>query len=297
MTEPPGTSAKADHQSPAPMAHGTATTARRSLDSLSAMLTTRDLSRVLVRYRSTTSTSDRALALSKLGAPHGLAVQADEQTAGRGQRGRQWRSSPGMGLYVSFLLRLGLRPAETATVTLAAGVAVRDALQPLLPIAVGLKWPNDVLVAEHGPHYGKKLAGVLFEVVSDQDAVSHAILGIGINLRPHPDPTLAAFATSLTALGGPDDGPLPVLAHLANALETALDRLTTDGVAETCAAWTEAALGIGESVEVRHPDHTDAGILLGLNADGALRLKTTAGEKNLYHGRIALPGAPRAPDL
>ncbi|MEL7370126.1 MAG: biotin--[acetyl-CoA-carboxylase] ligase [Myxococcota bacterium] len=260
---------------------------------LSDFLITRHFARTVVVHRSIDSTNTRALALSKLGARHGLAVVATEQTAGRGQRGRAWRSAADAGLYVSFVLRTALEPAAAAAVTLATGVAVRSALQTISGADLGLKWPNDVLVREPGAKYGRKLAGILFEVISDQDAVGHAILGIGVNLKPPADPRLSTFATGLSELGPPPEGPMPVLVAIANALEPLIDTLENGDVGGVCAAWTAGALGIGEQVEVHHPDRVESGVFQGLHPDGALLLDG----RPMYSGRIALPGIPRAPML
>ena len=258
-------------------------------------LTTRDFAREVEHHRTIGSTNDRAMALSKAGARHGLAVIADEQTAGRGQRGRHWRSQTGDGLYVSFVVRTALPPAQAASITLAAGVAVRRALEPRVNVALGLKWPNDVLVAGSGSTYGRKLAGVLFEAVSDQDHVQHAVLGIGINLRPPADPTLTDFATGLTALGGPDAGPRPVLIAVANHLEAEVMALEAGGQSALCARWTDAALGIGQAVRIEQASDVVAGRFVGLAPDGALTIESAGERRPVYHGRLVLPDVPRGP--
>ena len=262
------------------------------MTTVSPALRTAHLARLIVHHRQLGSTNDRALALSKAGARHGLAVVADAQSAGRGQRGRHWSSQPGHGLYVSFVLRTNLPPALAATTTLAAGVAVRRALATLCSIPLGLKWPNDVLVAESGPRYGRKLAGILFEVVSDRDEVKDAILGIGINLRTPPDTALEQTASSLQDLGASETQPLAVLTKVANHLEQELDRLEAQKIAAICQDWSQAALGIGQHVEIRHPNHSETGTFVGLDHDGALLLDTPAGRRPIHHGRLALPGVP-----
>lgn len=267
------------------------------MTALAPLLSTRHLARTLVRYREIGSTNDRALRLSKQGASHGLAIVADAQTAGRGQRGRAWRSAPGSGLYASFVLRPRLRPPQASWITLAAGVGVLNAVQPLIAVRLGLKWPNDVLVAEPGPTYGRKLAGLLFDVVTEPDRLTDAVLGIGINLRTPADPALAMAATSLDALGGAAGEPVALLARVANHLEPELDRLEADGFAHSARAWTEAALGLGARVEVHQAGGVVAGELLGIDAEGALSVRTPVGPRPVHHGRIVLPGVPRAPDL
>jgi BirA family biotin operon repressor/biotin-[acetyl-CoA-carboxylase] ligase len=109
------------------------------------------------------STNRVAADLARAGAPDGVVVVADHQTAGRGRRGRTWESHPGASLLVSVILR----PAP-ALVTLAAGVAAAEACAG---VDVGLKWPNDLMLGD------AKLGGILSELVGDA-----AVVGLGLNL-------------------------------------------------------------------------------------------------------------------
>ena len=181
--------------------------------------------------------------------------------------------------------------------TLAAGVAVRAALAPLVDVDLGLKWPNDVMVKSAGEHYGRKLAGILFEATSDADTVHHAVLGIGVNLKRPSDPALSGFATSLEALGAEATMNLGVMARIANALEPWLERLEDGEWSMVTDAWTRAAIGLGQTVEIRQGDRIQRGTLRGLSSDGAILLATATGTNQVYHGRLALPDAPVAPEL
>ncbi len=108
----------------------------------------------------TGSTNDEAAAWARAGAPAGAVVVADAQTRGRGRLGRRWHSPSGASLYFSVVLRPPLPPHRVPPLTLAAGVAVAEALTAL-DITPQLKWPNDVLLD------GKKVAGILTEMSSD----------------------------------------------------------------------------------------------------------------------------------
>src|SRR5204863_9598302 len=101
----------------------------------------------LVVVASTTSTNDDAKQAARDGVSSGAAFIADTQTSGRGRLGRSWHSPPGENLYASFVLRPSFSPHIAPIVTLAAGLAVADAVTPLVPgRALGLKWPNDVFI-------------------------------------------------------------------------------------------------------------------------------------------------------
>ncbi|MDM8271944.1 biotin--[acetyl-CoA-carboxylase] ligase [Thermophilibacter provencensis] len=126
------------------------------------------------------STNDRALELAREGAPHGCAVAARRQTAGRGRRGHVWESPRG-NLYLSVVLRPCVSPSRLPGLAAACGLGAADVLDVLLASnAPQLKWPNDLLAA------GRKLGGILVEAARDNDGKSFAVCGIGINIESAP---------------------------------------------------------------------------------------------------------------
>jgi BirA family biotin operon repressor/biotin-[acetyl-CoA-carboxylase] ligase len=154
------------------------------------------LGRPLIFHPTTTSTNDVAMRLCQEGAPHGLVVVTDHQSQGRGRRGRVWCSPhPGESLLFSVILRLRTESEWPSNITLAMGLALRDALQPNLEQAVTVKWPNDVLVN------AKKLAGILVESQLLDGQLSAFVVGIGLNvdMRELPD-SITSVATSLALL-------------------------------------------------------------------------------------------------
>jgi BirA family biotin operon repressor/biotin-[acetyl-CoA-carboxylase] ligase len=130
------------------------------------------------RYHSVSSTNDVAAALARAGAPEGVVVVADHQSAGRGRWGRSWTALPGSSLLVSVLLRPGPDPDALALVPLATGLAAVDACLDVAGFAPGLKWPNDLVVD------GAKLGGILTELLPAPDGAPPAVVvGVGVNLR------------------------------------------------------------------------------------------------------------------
>jgi BirA family transcriptional regulator, biotin operon repressor / biotin---[acetyl-CoA-carboxylase] ligase len=121
-------------------------------------------------YRRTGSTNERARDLAAAGAPSGTVVTADEQTAGRGRRGRSWSAPAGKALLYSALLR----PLEERhrLLPLAVPLAVADAVEALAPARCRVKWPNDVWIEE------RKVAGVLIEARQPH----WAVIGVGLNV-------------------------------------------------------------------------------------------------------------------
>lgn len=157
-----------------------------------------------------TSTNDEVAALAVAGAPDGVVVVAEAQTAGRGRRGRVWESPrAGESLLVSVLVR----PVPDL-LTLAAGLAVVDAVASVGALTVALKWPNDVVAAD-----GSKLAGLLAEV-HGASATRAAVLGLGLNLDWNG--FLPEGACSLAGLGAKSWDRTSVLEAWLVALERRL---------------------------------------------------------------------------
>ena len=150
----------------------------------------------------TTSTNDDAKRGARDGAPHGAVWLAESQTSGRGRQGRAWLSARGENLLFSVLLRLRCAPARVPPVSLACGLAVRDAVARALGSAadgdVLVKWPNDVLVRSPRDGVLRKVAGVLVESALSGAKVEYVVVGIGINVlvRSLPD-EVAGIATSI----------------------------------------------------------------------------------------------------
>jgi len=156
------------------------------------------------------STQDRARELALAGAPETV-VFAEQQKRGRGQRGRTWYSPAGGGNWLTLVLYPDLDPARYPLLTLAAGVAIAEAVEEVTGAAAAIKWPNDVLVE------GKKCAGILAE----SDATrGWAILGIGVDVCAELPPGLADHAVSLHQVvgrqGGGEAGTLPLVPIPAN---------------------------------------------------------------------------------
>lgn len=269
----------------------------RGLD-LAPHLSTRRLARVVEVHPTLPSTNDRALALARAGAEAGLVVVAAEQSAGRGQRGRAWFSPAGAGLYASFLLRPTLSPRLAPALTLVAGVAAHEALSRFIdaPGVLGLRWPNDLVVAAPGPHYGKKVAGILVEASADHQRIEHAVIGVGVNLTAAAYPAaLAPAAAALADLGASAPALAEVLAALANQLEAAFEEAEASGLGPAAARWTAAAIGLGQTVEVTDERRFFRGRLLGIAEDGALRIDAGEEVHTVYRGDVVLPGAPKGP--
>src|SRR5205085_5743129 len=102
------------------------------------------------------------------GAPEGSVYLAEEQTAGRGRGGHGWNSARSAGIYCSVILRPQVAPADVLMLSLATGLAVRDAVEQVTGLRADLRWPNDLLLG------GKKFCGILIEMNAEATRVRHA---------------------------------------------------------------------------------------------------------------------------
>lgn len=152
---------------------------------------------VLVRLDSCPSTNDKAKRLARGGAAAGTAVVASAQTSGRGTRGRTWHSPPGLGLYLSVILRPPV--PDLAGLPLRAARAVRDAVESVSGLAVSIEPPNDIVWE------GRKLGGILCETGFTGAVLDFAVVGVGLNVSHQPDdfpPDLRGSAVSLAMAAG-----------------------------------------------------------------------------------------------
>jgi BirA family biotin operon repressor/biotin-[acetyl-CoA-carboxylase] ligase len=212
-----------------------------------------------------------------------LLVVAGEQTAGRGRGGKRWWTGPG-SLAFSVLLdraNLGGQARPLNLLALAAGVAVAEALTPLLGAeTVGLRWPNDVLAG------GRKLAGVLVEVLGD----GRPIVGIGVNTNNtalDAPAEIRARVGTLRDLTGRTQDQTEVLAAILQQFQRCLAVLGS--APAELAARADALCGDrGRWLRVECGAELLTGRCLGIAADGALLLQTAAGRRAIYSGTIRL---------
>ena len=242
-----------------------------------AGLATRWLGRSYEWLAACASTNDVCAERARAGAPAGLVIAADAQTAGRGRLGRSWHSPPGDNLYFSLLLRPARAPSEIPPLTLLAGAAVADALAGL-GLVPRLKWPNDVqLVDGDGATVGRrrKLAGILTEMATAGTTVEHVVVGVGINVNGTGfPPEIADRATSVALALGRDVGRAALLASVLNAFEPRYEDFTRRGPVAAVEAFG-AHSALPERCRV---DDRLEGTALGIDDDGALRLRDDAGQ-------------------
>jgi BirA family transcriptional regulator, biotin operon repressor / biotin---[acetyl-CoA-carboxylase] ligase len=238
-----------------------------------------------VRYFPTIhSTNVLAMAEADEGAPEGMVYLADEQTAGRGRGAHGWHSARGSGLYVSILLRPRVAPADILWLSLAAGLAVRDAVHQVTSLQADIRWPNDLLFGK------KKFCGILTELNAEVTRVRHAVVGIGINVHQESFPgELSLIASSLHTETGRSWARQDLLIALLQSLYREAQALSTDtkGAALNILSRLEGASTWirGRHVRVDEgPGYT--GVTAGLDPRGFLQVRTSQGLRTVHSGGV-----------
>ncbi len=218
---------------------------------------------------------------ARSGAPEGLVVVADHQTAGRGRLDRRWESPPGANLLASILLRPGCRADDLHLCTAAVALAGAEACREVAGVAAQLKWPNDLVVGE------SKLAGVLAEAEFSDGRPVAVVVGIGLNVAwPGPD---GAGGTCLDLLRG-DAAPVEreqVLAALLDALRPR--RALLDDAAGRRALAAELrrrCATVGQEVRVVLAGEEFRGLATDLDDAGRLVVQTVGGSRRLAAGDV-----------
>lgn len=224
---------------------------------------------------SVNSTNTLALQLARDGAPDGTVVMAETQTKGRGRLGRSWVSPPYRNLYLSAVLRPAIAASAAPQLTLVAGVAVAETVRQWAPRAA-IKWPNDVLID------GRKVAGILTEMEAEEGRVGVVILGIGVNLNSEatdfPEELRDRAIGLCTAAHGLVDRDA-VATRLLSRLEERYELFLREGFAAIRPLWEGLSCLTGRRVDIDGGGERYTGVVIGLGADGTLRLHGPAGEE------------------
>ena len=223
-----------------------------------------------LRFDSLPSTNTELARLAATGAPEGVAVVADEQTAGRGRMQRTWSSPKGAGLYFSILFRPVIPLHSWPLITFMAALAVGDALLEAFQLPTEIKWPNDLLAGE------RKICGILSETVETPEGRA-VIVGIGINLTAEAYPeNLSRYATSVAEQTGSSADREVLMASLQSSLSRWYQSLQKEnGDTTVLREWiSRSPYADGKLVDVVNGEEVFRGITRGIEVDGALRVET-----------------------
>ncbi|HEX3046478.1 MAG TPA: biotin--[acetyl-CoA-carboxylase] ligase [Bacillota bacterium] len=252
---------------------------------LKTYLKTAMMGRTLYYQAEVDSTNLWARRLAEQGAPEGTLVIAESQSKGKGRLGRSWASPPGLGLWISFILRPRINLAALAGITTVTAVAMAEAVYTVTGIQLQLKWPNDLWGA------GRKLGGILAEVKGEQEQINFLVVGIGVNvnhlLTDFPV-ELDGKATSLRILKGDKVSRPELLGEFLTRFEAAYGAISGQGLTQAIEYARLHSITLGKTVTInRGFGEKITGEAVDLEQDGSLWLKCTGGEMmKLHSGEI-----------
>ncbi len=231
-----------------------------------------------IRYIAQTgSTNEDLKVLARYAAIEGLVLTTDEQSAGRGRRGRIWLAPPGSSLLVSILLRPAWLPAsDTFYLTMLAAVACSEAIEEHVPVSIELKWPNDIQIES------RKLGGILVETELSEHGLAWAVVGMGLNVSWDPS-AIPQLADTATSIGVVANGPIDrsdLLRSLLCRLDDRYARLKRGERRRLWEDWRARLSTLGQPVRADIGGETLEGVAECVTPSGALVVRDNAGGRH-----------------
>ncbi|MHB1361338.1 MAG: biotin--[acetyl-CoA-carboxylase] ligase [Thermoleophilia bacterium] len=254
------------------------------------LLKTKVVGSRIVHLDETGSTADEARRLIGKGAPEGTVVIAESQSSGRGRMGREWQTPFGQAIAVSVVLFPDLSPMQVPLLSLATGIAVKNAVERIAGrgLDLRLKWPNDVYLN------GRKICGILVEMGAELDRVKWAIDSIGINVNNSFKGTpLSGKAASLADEVGRRLSRRDLLVELLAELDRAYATVCRPGgLVQVRKEFEKFDLLQGRKIEISTPGGPLKGIAMGIDAEGRLMVRGPGGKIHaLFSGEATLSGS------
>jgi BirA family biotin operon repressor/biotin-[acetyl-CoA-carboxylase] ligase len=239
----------------------------------------------VIYHETLDSTNILARKLASAGAPDGTIIITEEQTAGRGRRGRSWLSPGRANLTFSVLLRPALIVDKVFTLTMILALACVEAVQKKTGLSCMIKWPNDIYVG------GKKLSGILTEFAARDRRVEWVVLGLGLNVNWYPaeGETMSRLATSIQAETGKTVSRNELLVEILMQFEVYYNDVLSGRIEEVYERWNDFSLVLGKQVVIESDQTKITGKALRIDQDGALIIEDGEGkEQKIIHGDVSL---------
>lgn len=254
------------------------------IEAIVKRLQTKTIGKRIIYVDDISSTQHKAQELVLAGAEEGTVVIAEQQTAGKGTRGKQWFSPKGTGIWMSIILKPQIPAQYISQLTLLSSVALCRTISKVVNIDIGVKWPNDLLVGD------KKVSGILLESSSEDDRLRYVIAGVGIsvNIAKHEFPAeLHERATSLLIEGGKEVEREPLLAAFLQQFEQLYELYIEEGFAPIKMLWEALSVTLQRPIAVRSAYGLIKGMAVGMDDTGALLVQEDDGQiKKIYSGDV-----------
>ena len=237
-------------------------------------------------FDSVDSTNVRAKLLAEEGYPSGTLVVANEQTAGKGRRGRIWDSEKDTGIFMTMMLKPDINPSRASMLTLIAALAQAKALRDITGEDVRIKWPNDVVLN------GKKIVGILTEMSAQFDYINHIVIGNGINVNTTSFPEeLQDMATSLFLETGKKFKRAEIIAKTWEYFEQFYEIfLETEDLSALMKEYNALLVNMHKGVRVLDPKEPFEGKAMGITKNGELIVDTWECRKLVSSGEVSVRG-------
>ncbi|WP_105616732.1 biotin--[acetyl-CoA-carboxylase] ligase [Vallitalea okinawensis] len=245
------------------------------------------IGREIYCYDEIDSTNQQVKRLVLEGAKNGSLVIAEEQTKGKGSKGRGWVSPSGTGIWMSCLLTPDINPTKAPMVTIVAGLAVCQAIQEVVGIEAGIKWPNDIVIQK------KKVCGILTEMSAEMDHLNYLVLGIGINVNQESFPEeIKEIATSLKLESNTNVSRVVLLQEVLKKFEKYYDIFISDGdLRSLIDEYKQYSVTLNSKVRVTNREEEIEGTIVDINEFGELRLSQANGEDTMVRsGDVSVRG-------
>lgn len=233
------------------------------------------------------STNEAAKRAVASGASDRTLFAADQQTAGRGRRGRSWSSPAGEDIFFSILLRPDIRPESASMVTILAAIAAAAAAKKHSGQTCMIKWPNDIVM------HGRKICGILTEMTVEMDEISSVIVGVGFNVNRLRFPEeIADFASSIRKETGRRVRRAELLSDFAVEFSRRYERfLKEESLAPFVDEYNRCLINAGRQVKILRKGEELIRTAIGINDRGELIVRDEEGtEETVLSGEVSVRG-------
>jgi len=238
-------------------------------------------------YEKIDSTNNAAKNAAEQGSVHGALFIAEQQSAGKGRRGRSWVSPTGTGIWMTILLKPELEPSYASMLTLVAALSISEAIEEATGLVAKIKWPNDIVVN------GKKVCGILTEMNAEIECIHYVVIGLGTNVNIEEFPKeIQETATSLMIEAGKHIDRVPVICAFLSCFETNYETfIKQKNLSDLLENYNKRLVNCGREVRILDSNGGYIGIARGIDKNGGLIVEKEKGETvTITSGEVSVRG-------
>lgn len=245
------------------------------------------IGREIEYFEKTDSTNERIRNFAEAGRKEGLLAVAEEQTGGKGRRGKSWSSPAGTGIWMSMLLRPQMEPYKASMITIVTALAMNKAIENVSGMESKIKWPNDIVIN------GKKVCGILTEMSAELESIRYIIVGMGINVNTEAFPAdIRDRATSIFLESGKKIDRAALIAEFCRQFEQCYEKfIETEDLKFLKEEYESHLINIGKEVKIIKNNQEKVRKAIGINEQGELIVQKSDGTKEVvFSGEVSVRG-------